>query len=151
MLAYPHTDYLIHGVHGPIAFSTRMDLIPFVMAVFVLGFFMSLGKAAVYKHIPVYYPGSVGAVGGLVGMIGGLGGFVLPIVFGVLNDLTGIWTSCFMLLFGLVMVSLTLDALRHPRDGEAAGTQEALRHCRRNCRNRRSRFMRRGGTWPPRQ
>ena len=43
---------------------------------------MALGKAAVYKHIPVYYPKNVGAVGGLVGMIGGLGGFVLPIAFG---------------------------------------------------------------------
>jgi hypothetical protein len=39
-------------------------------------------------------------------MIGGLGGFVLPIAFGALNDLTGIWTSCFMLLFVLVSVAL---------------------------------------------
>ncbi|TIU19644.1 MAG: MFS transporter, partial [Mesorhizobium sp.] len=66
--------------------------------------FMSLGKAAVYKHIPVYYPQSVGAVGGVVGMIGGLGGFILPIAFGALNDLTGVWSSCFMLLF-LIVVS----------------------------------------------
>jgi NNP family nitrate/nitrite transporter-like MFS transporter len=72
----------------------------------VLGFFMALGKAAVYKHIPVYYPKNVGAVGGLVGMIGGLGGFVLPIAFGALNDLTGLWTSCFMLLFVLVSGAL---------------------------------------------
>lgn len=36
--------------------------------------FMSLGKAAVFKHIPVYQPRHVGAVGGLMGMIGGLGG-----------------------------------------------------------------------------
>jgi NNP family nitrate/nitrite transporter-like MFS transporter len=82
-----------------------MGLVPFVVAIFGLGFFMSLGKAAVYKHIPVYYPGNVGAVGGLVGMIGGLGGFILPILFGVMNDLTGIWTSCFMLLFALVAVA----------------------------------------------
>ena len=67
----------------------------------VLGFFMSLGKAAVFKHIPVYYPNHVGAVGGLVGMIGGLGGFVLPLAFGALNDLTGLWSSCFMLLFAI--------------------------------------------------
>jgi len=73
----------------------------------VLGFFMSLGKAAVYKHIPVYYPDNVGAVGGLVGMIGGLGGFVLPIAFGMLNDLIGVSTSCFMLLFLLVVAALT--------------------------------------------
>ena len=106
MLSYPHTDYLIHGIEGPITFSTQMGLVPFVVTIFVLGFFMSLGKAAVYKHIPVYYPKHVGAIGGLVGMIGGLGGFILPIAFGVMNDLTGVWTSCFMLLFAIVAVSL---------------------------------------------
>jgi len=46
-------------------------------------------------------------VGGLVGMIGGLGGFVLPIAFGLMNDLTHVWTSCFMLLFALVAAALT--------------------------------------------
>ena len=106
MLSYPKTDYIIHGINGPIAFSTEMGVAPFMVAIFGLGFFMSLGKAAVYKHIPVYYPDHVGAVGGLVGMIGGLGGFVLPILFGVMNDLTGIWTSCFMLLFMVVSVAL---------------------------------------------
>jgi len=106
MLAYPQTDYVIHGIDGQIAFSTQMGLVPFILTIFVLGFFMSLGKAAVYKHIPVYYPENVGSVGGLVGMVGGLGGFVLPIVFGVMNDLTGIWTSSFMLLFLIVTVSL---------------------------------------------
>ena len=106
MLSYPNTDYVIHGIKGDITFSTSMGLIPFVIAIFILGFFMSLGKAAVYKHIPVYSPDHVGAVGGLVGMIGGLGGFILPIAFGALLDLTGVWTSCFMLLFGLVAVSM---------------------------------------------
>ena len=74
MLSYPATDYIIHGVRGDIHFSTSMSLVPFVLAIFVLGFFMSLGKAAVYKHIPVYYPDHVGSVGGLVGLVGGLGG-----------------------------------------------------------------------------
>ena len=107
MLSYPPTTYIIEGVKGPITFRTEMGLIPFLVTIFVLGFFMSLGKAAVFKHIPVYYPNHVGAVGGLVGMIGGLGGFVLPLAFGALNDLTGVWTSCFALLFVLVGVALT--------------------------------------------
>ncbi|WP_417433144.1 nitrate/nitrite transporter [Hoeflea sp.] len=107
MLSYPATDYVIQGKDGAIAFSTEMGRWPFVLILFMLGFFMSLGKAAVYKHIPVYYPDHVGAVGGLVGMIGGLGGFILPIVFGALLDLTGIYTSCFALLFIIVAISLT--------------------------------------------
>ena len=106
MLSYPPTEYVIRGKEGPIAFTTEMGLWPFVITLFALGFFMSLGKAAVYKHIPVYYPGHVGAVGGLVGMIGGLGGFILPIMFGALLDLTGIYTSCFALLFVLVGIAL---------------------------------------------
>ena len=128
MLSYPQTDYVIHGIDGPIAFSTRMDLIPFVLTIFVLGFFMSLGKAAVYKHIPVYYPGHVGAVGGVVGLVGGLGGFVLPIAFGLLNDLTGIWTSCFMLLFAIFAVSLAWMhlAIRQMEQRAARGALEAL-------------------------
>ncbi len=106
MLSYPATDYTIHGIKGDISFTTSMSLVPFVVTVFVLGFFMSLGKAAVYKHIPVYYPDHVGSVGGLVGLVGGLGGFILPIVFGAVSDLTGIWTSCFMVLFALVTMAL---------------------------------------------
>ncbi|KQY26938.1 MFS transporter [Rhizobium sp. Root482] len=78
----------------------------FIVTVFVLGFVMSLGKAAVYKHIPAYYPDSIGAVGGIVGMVGGLGGFVLPIAFGLLKDATGLWSSCFLLLLAIVAVAL---------------------------------------------
>ena len=106
LLSYPTTTYVVSGVKGPIEFTLVMGLVPFTVLVFVLGFFMSLGKAAVYKHIPVYYPNNVGAVGGVVGLIGGLGGFVLPIAFGAMNDLIGIWTSCFMLLFLLVSIAL---------------------------------------------
>jgi len=143
MLAYPSTDYVIHGIEGDIRFSTQMGVVPFVVTIFVLGFFMSLGKAAVFKHIPVYYPDHVGAVGGMVGMVGGLGGFILPILFGAANDLTNIWTSCFMLLFGLVAVALAwmhlairqmeqkasgLDVRTLPQFPEMASIHEEARH-----------------------
>jgi NNP family nitrate/nitrite transporter-like MFS transporter len=106
VLSYPDTQYIVKGIHGDIHLHLAIRLIPFTMLVFVLGFFMSLGKAAVYKHIPVYYPNHVGSVGGVVGMIGGLGGFIMPIAFGAMNDLTGVWTSCFMLLFVVVAAAL---------------------------------------------
>ena len=106
LLSYPATDYVVHGIKGNISFTIAIGFVPFTVLTFILGFFMSLGKAAVYKHIPVYYPDRVGAVGGIVGLVGGLGGFVLPIAFGAMNDLIGVWTSCFMLLFLVVSVSL---------------------------------------------
>lgn len=106
-LSYPATDYSVAGIDGPIDFNITIPLWAFIGLTIILGFMMSLGKAAVYKHIPVYYPDHVGAVGGMVGLIGGLGGFFMPIAFGVMNDVIGVWTSCFMLLALLVGVNLT--------------------------------------------
>ncbi|MCJ9428193.1 NarK/NasA family nitrate transporter [Kordiimonas sp. A6E486] len=107
IMSYPATDYTVAGIKGPIAFNITIPLGVFVGLTIVLGFFMSLGKAAVYKHIPVYYPNHVGSVGGTVGLIGGLGGFFLPVTFGIMNDVIGVWTSCFMLMTILVALALT--------------------------------------------
>jgi NNP family nitrate/nitrite transporter-like MFS transporter len=78
----------------------------FTTLVLLLGLAMGLGKAAVYKHIPTYFPHDVGAVGGLVGVIGGLGGFVCPILFGILLDWTGVWTTSWMFLLALSLICL---------------------------------------------
>ena len=125
ILALPPSDMVVHGITGTFAVNFALSPWAFVGLVFVLGFFMSLGKAAVYKHIPAYYPDNVGAVGGLVGMIGGLGGFVLPLLFGWLNDVTGLWTSCFMALFVLVLVSLALMHAAVRRIARTAASQPA--------------------------
>ncbi len=111
IMSYPQTTYIVEGIPNAdgtpnlIEFSFGIPLYFFVFLSVILGFVMSLGKAAVYKHIPVYYPHHVGAVGGLVGMIGGLGGFVLPIAFGILLDLFQIWSMVFMLMFVIVAIS----------------------------------------------
>ena len=107
LLSYPATSYVVDGIDRPIQFRIATSLPVFMAILVTMGFFMSLGMAAVFKHIPVYYPNDIGAVGGLVGMIGGLGGFILPITFGALNDITHVWTSCFMLLFALVTIALS--------------------------------------------
>ncbi|MBI4446655.1 MAG: NarK/NasA family nitrate transporter [Acidobacteria bacterium] len=76
-----------------------------VLALFI-GAVWGIGKAAVYKHIPEYFPNEVGVVGGMVGLIGGLGGFVGPVVFGYLLELTGLWSSSWMLMLLLSAVCL---------------------------------------------
>ena len=78
----------------------------FTALVFVVGIMMGIGKAAVYKHIPDYYPQSVGVVGGIVGVVGGLGGFFSPILFGYMLKWTGIWTTSWMFLAALSLVCL---------------------------------------------
>jgi len=72
----------------------------------IIGAVMGIGKAAVYKHIPDYFPADVGVVGGIVGVLGGLGGFVCPVIFGYLLKATGLWTSCWMFFAVLVAVCL---------------------------------------------
>lgn len=126
LLSYPPTSYVVEGIHGPIAFRIATSLPVFMLILITLAFFMSTGMAAVFKHIPVYYPDHIGAVSGLVGAIGGLGGFVLPIAFGALNDITQVWTSCFMLLFVLVATALAWMHLAIGRM-EQANTPELAR------------------------
>lgn len=107
IMSYPSTDYSVVGIDRQIEFNITIPLWMFISLTVVLGFFMSLGKAAVFKHIPHYFPNNVGSVGGIVGLIGGLGGFLLPITFGIMNDLIGVWTSCFMLLSVLIAIALS--------------------------------------------
>ncbi|MBL8059264.1 MAG: NarK/NasA family nitrate transporter [Chthonomonas sp.] len=78
----------------------------FTVIVFLAGIMMGIGKAAVYRHIPDYFPDEVGVVGGIVGVIGGLGGFVCPILFGYLLKSTGLWTSCWLFLAVLSVICL---------------------------------------------
>ncbi len=72
---------------------------------------MGVGKAAVYKHIPEYFPDNVGSVGGLVGMLGGLGGFVLPPMFAYTKAWSGFPSSTFFVLFVLTVGCAAVDAL----------------------------------------
>ncbi len=59
---------------------------------------IGLGNGAVFKLVPEYFPGSVGAVTGLVGAAGGLGGFFPPLVLGVVKQQTGSFIVGFVLL-----------------------------------------------------
>lgn len=78
----------------------------YLILVILIGACWGIGSAAVYKHIPEYFPNQVGVIGGMVGMIGGLGGFMGPIVFGYLLAFTGFWTSSWLFIFILSIVCL---------------------------------------------
>lgn len=99
---------LMSGAAGLLALPTRMlnlGVWGFTALVFLLGIGMGVGKAAVFKYIPEYFPKDVASVGGLVGLLGALGGFFLPLIFGYMKRLTG-WTQTpFVVLFVLVAVS----------------------------------------------
>ena len=90
----------------------------FTALVFIIGIAMGIGKAAVYKYIPEYFPSEVGVVGGIVGVVGGLGGFVCPIIFGRLLKSFGLWTTTwgfFLIVTVISLVWLTLVIRRNSR------------------------------------
>jgi len=76
----------------------------YLVLVILIGISWGIGKAAVYKHIPEYFPNEVGVVGGMVGLLGGLGGFCGPIIFSYLLTATGLWSSSwvFILIFSIL-------------------------------------------------
>lgn len=80
----------------------------FTFFVFVIGIMFGIGSAAVFKHIPTYYPKDVGTVGGIVGVLGGLGGFIDPIIFGYLLKATGVWTTSWVFLAVVTLLSVTI-------------------------------------------
>jgi MFS transporter, NNP family, nitrate/nitrite transporter len=106
LLSYPQTDFTVMTVSGPSTFHLGLNVYMFTLLMFVLGIAFAFGKASVFKYIADDYPHNIGTISGIVGLAGGMGGFVLPIMFGALMDLTGIRSSAFMLMYGVVWVSL---------------------------------------------
>ena len=106
LLSYPQTELIVQTVNGPQAYSIGLNAWTFTVLLFIVGIAFAFGKASVFKYISDDYPGNMGAISGIVGLAGGLGGFVLPIMFGALVDLTGVRSSSFMLMYGVVWVSL---------------------------------------------
>jgi NNP family nitrate/nitrite transporter-like MFS transporter len=106
MLSYPVTDFVVHAKDGPCTFHIETGPVAYTALMFVVGVAMAIGKASVFKFVSDEFSANIGAVSGIVGLAGGLAGFLLPILFGVLVDLTGVRTTCFMLMFGATAVSL---------------------------------------------
>ncbi len=106
LMSYPNTEFTVQTVNGPQTWHLHLTAEVFTALLFIVGVAFAFGKASVFKYISDDYPHNIGVISGIVGLIGGLGGFLLPIMFGALVDLTGIRTSAFMLMYGVVWVSL---------------------------------------------
>ncbi|MGD9945333.1 MAG: nitrate/nitrite transporter [Burkholderiaceae bacterium] len=128
LLSYPPTDFTIATVDGPRSFHLGLNVYTFTVLMFVLGIAWAFGKASVFKYISDDFPTNIGAVSGIVGLAGGLGGFVLPILFGALLDLTGVRSSAFMLLYGVVWVSLIWMYWTEVRRTEVLGSHAGGSH-----------------------
>jgi NNP family nitrate/nitrite transporter-like MFS transporter len=122
LLSYPQTDLIIQTIRGPASLHVGLPAWAFAMLLFVLGVSFACGMASTFKYVSDDFPSNMGVVSGIVGLVGGLGGFLLPILFGILLDLVGIYSSCFMLLYGIVWVSLILMYLTEIRRKRVIGS-----------------------------
>ncbi|CDH46383.1 nitrate/nitrite transporter [Candidatus Contendibacter odensensis] len=119
LLSYPPTTLIIHGIKGEVAVNLGVGIVLFTALVFIVGLAQGFGKASVYRSLADHYPTQMGVVGGIVGLIGGMGGFVLPIMFGVAADAVGVRSSCFMLMFLLVVVTMIWTWVAENNEREA--------------------------------
>lgn len=127
ILSYPQTDLSIRTTDGgSLTMHLGLNVTVFTILMFTVGVATAVGKASVFKFVADDYPDNIGAVSGIVGLAGGLGGFLLPIMFGALEDWTGIRSTSFMLLYGTVCVSLIWMhfSFKAKRDSDMKALQE---------------------------
>lgn len=105
-LSYPPTTLVIHGLEKDVQLEIAMNVWWFTLLIFIIGVAQGFGRASVYKVIHDYYPHHMGSAGGFVAAIGALGGCTLPIMFGVAQDVLGIVTGCFMILYGVLALCM---------------------------------------------
>jgi NNP family nitrate/nitrite transporter-like MFS transporter len=121
LLSYPPTAFTVQTVHGPATFHLELPAWGFAGLLFILGVALACGMASTFKYISDDFPTNMGPVSGIVGLAGGLGGFLLPIMFGIMLDLLGVYSSCFMLLYGVVWVSLIVSYITEVRRTDVVG------------------------------
>ena len=127
ILSYPQTDLSIRTTDGgSMTMHIGLNVTIFTILMFTVGVATAVGKASVFKFVADDYPDNIGAVSGIVGLAGGMGGFLLPIMFGALEDWTGIRSTSFMLLYGTVCVSLIWMhfSFKAKRDSDMKALQE---------------------------
>ncbi|WP_166841038.1 MFS transporter [Rheinheimera pleomorphica] len=127
-LSYPPTTLIIHGLHKDVRLEIGVNVWWFTLLIFIIGVAQGFGRASVYKVIHDYYPQHMGSAGGFVAAIGALGGCTLPILFGVAQDVLGIVTGCFMILYGVLALCMITMFFAN----QAAQYQQRLAQARSN-------------------
>ncbi|KKO49763.1 major facilitator transporter [Arsukibacterium sp. MJ3] len=105
-LSYPPTTLIVHGLEKDVQLEIGINVWWFTLLIFIIGVAQGFGRASVYKVIHDYYPHHMGSVGGFIAAIGALGGCTLPVMFGMAQDVLGIVTGCFMILYGVLALCM---------------------------------------------
>jgi MFS transporter, NNP family, nitrate/nitrite transporter len=127
-LSYPPTTMIIHGVSKDVEISFEVNVWLFTLLIVIIGLAQGFGRASVYKIIYDYYPNHMGSVGGVVAAIGALGGCTLPILFGLAVDYIGVYSACFMLLYGVLATCMIVMHFAVKADQQQKLLHQAIEH-----------------------
>jgi NNP family nitrate/nitrite transporter-like MFS transporter len=125
-LSYPPTTMIIHGVNKDVEVSFAVNVWLFTFLIFIIGIAQGMGRASVYKIIYDYYPNHMGSIGGVVAAVGALGGCTLPIMFGFAVDTIGVYSACFMLLYGVLALCMMAMYLALQAERQQKSLKEAI-------------------------
>ncbi len=115
-LSYPPTELTISGIEHQVNLRIEVGIWLFTALIFVIGIAQGLGRASVYSLLYQYYPKQFGQASGLVSAAGAVGGFTLPVLFGISQDLVGIYSACFMVLYGVLACCMMLMFLANRKE-----------------------------------
>lgn len=72
-----------------VTIAATPGVVPTILLMIGLMGLLGIGSGAVFQIVPLRFPDSVGTATGLVGAAGGLGGFLLPLVLGIVYEVSG--------------------------------------------------------------
>jgi len=88
------------------------DTLPVALSLFVVAMLaLGTGNGAVFQLVPQRFREEIGVMTGLVGMAGGVGGFYLASSLGFAKQLSGSFSSGFLIFAGLALTALALISL----------------------------------------
>jgi NNP family nitrate/nitrite transporter-like MFS transporter len=125
-LSYPPTTMIIHGVTKDVKVSFEVNVWLFTFLIFIIGIAQGVGRASVYKIVYDYYPNHMGSIGGVIAAVGALGGCTLPVMFGFAVDMVGVYSACFMLLYGVLALCMMAMYLALQAERQQKSLKEAI-------------------------
>jgi NNP family nitrate/nitrite transporter-like MFS transporter len=99
------------------------SLVPMAVLCVVIVTLFGFGNGAVFTLVGDRFPRQIGGATGIIGAAGALGGFVLPVLFGLLTEVSGSSRAAF--LAAAVLCGVAAVAVWQARPGRADELQRA--------------------------
>jgi len=125
-LSYPPTTMTIHGIDNDVNINIEIGLWPFSALLWLVAAALGLGRASMFKLMNDYYSNEFAHATGLIVAAGALGGAVLSIGFGLAENILGIHSASFMLLYGLLAICMITMHIANKSDRQQQRLQQAV-------------------------